>query len=62
MLFTMLIFIRPPNTECYEPETGKELVCFSRASWWYGLAVGLHLLLTFLHVLLILENEYNALP
>ena len=62
MLITMLIFISPPSTACFEPETGKEIVCFDRATYWYYLALSLHALLTILHVLLLLENEFNALP
>ena len=63
-LISMLVYIKVPSTECLgvgEPPV-EPVPCFLRGPWWYWLAVGLHGLLAFLHVLLLIENAFDLLP
>ena len=59
MLISMLVFVQIPSTECKaekgSPNPTQE--CFERGPYWYYLAIGLHALLAFLHILMIIENS-----
>ena len=61
-LISMLIYVKVPSTECIGEIEGETQPCFDRGLYWYYLAVGLHALLTVLHLLLIIENEFTILP
>ena len=57
MLISMLVYIRIPKTTCGPSEES----CFERAQFWYWLAIGLHLLLAVLHILMLIEDRCKVL-